>query len=89
MATKAQMTGMLGRYLAAAELTNKDWTMNHHGGGSEAPGFGEDGAGDHVRWRGPRNRRDRGFLALFSGMRLLKLFVAATVSALAFSPSLA
>src|SRR5207244_4514895 len=38
-----------------------------------------------VRRRGDRHRRDRGFLALRSGMRLIKLFVVAIICALAFS----
>src|SRR6516165_6078938 len=43
----------------------------HHGTDRcAAPGTGEAGVCDRVRWRRPRNRRDRGVLALLSGVRL-------------------
>src|SRR6516165_5639910 len=43
----------------------------HHGTDRcAAPGTGEAGVRDLVRWRRPRNRRDRDVLALLSGVLL-------------------
>jgi hypothetical protein len=55
-----------------------------------ALGVGEVHVRGSVRRRGNRHRWDRGFLALRSGMRLLRLFLTVAVTGvLALGPSLA